>query len=332
MSNAQQKTLEDFIALQKRNALTHAIGAAIDLGVVEALRGGQKTAVQLASELNVFPDALERLLNVVLGTELIEKYGDDYALSSIARLIPQKYLDFGNEHWQHLAFHVKTGAPLPICDEIEVTDLDHSINKASEEWMQTPAALATAQVLDLGKSRRGLRILEVGCGSAVFGATLAHSDPDSVISLIDDQVNLDRARTTVQSIGLEHKVTYIASDSLDQIDEISELKGETFDLVLIANKLHRKTGGECERLFKQLFTLTKPGRELAVVDVFPGQEKGDLQRAIFDLELNLRTSRGRLHDPRLLEESLREAGFGKIQFAHLPTTPFYWGLILAQRD
>ena len=332
MSNAQLKTLEDFIALQERNALTHAIRAANDLGVVKALRAGQKTAVQLASELNVFPDALERLLNVVLGTELIEKYGDDYALSRIAQLIPEKYLDFGDEHWQHLALHIKTGAPLPICDEIELTDLDHTVNKASEEWMQTPAALAMAQVLDLGKTRRGLRILEIGCGSAVFGATLAHSDPDSTITLIDDQVNLNRAKTTVDSIGLDHRVTYIASDSLDQIDEISELQGETFDLVLIANNLHRKTGGECERLFKQLHTLTKPGRELAIVDVFPGQEKGDLHRAIFDLELNLRTARGRLHDPRLLEGSLKESGFNQVQFAHLPTTPFYWGLILAQRD
>jgi len=332
MSNAQQQTLEDFISLQKRNALTHAIKAAIDLGVIKALRAGQKTAVQLAKELDVFPDALERLLTVIVGTELIEKYGDDYALSTITRLIPEKYLDFGDEHWQHLAFHVKTGAPLPICDEIELTDLDHTVNKASEEWMQTPAALATAQVLDLGKSRRGLRILEIGCGSAVFGATLAHSDPDSVISLIDDKVNLGRAKTTVDSIGLNHRVTYIESESLDQIDEISELQGETFDLVLIANKLHRKTGGECERLFKQIFALIKPGRELAIIDVFPGQENGDLQRAIFDMELNLRTSRGRLHDPRLLEESLKEVGFGQIQFAHLPTAPFYWGLILAQRD
>ena len=332
MSTAQQKTLEDFISLQKQNALAHAIRAAVDLGVIEALRGGQKTAVQLAKELNVFPDALERLLIVVQGTELIEKYGDDYALSAITRLIPAKYLDFGDEHWQHLSLHVKTGAPLPICDEVNLTDIAHTVNKASEEWMQTPAALATAQVLDLGKSRRGLRILEVGCGSAVFGATLAHSDPDSVISLIDDEVNLNRARTTVKSIGLEHKVTYIPSDTLDQIDELPELQGETFDLVLVANKLHRKTGGECERLFKQLYKLIKPNRELAIVDVFPGQENGDLHRAVFDLELNLRTSRGRLHDPRLLEESLKDAGFNQIQFAHLPTTPFYWGLILAQRS
>jgi len=135
MSSAQQKTLEDFIELKNRNALAHAIRATIDLGVVAVLRNGQRTAEQLATELNVFPDALKRLLNVVAETELIEKYGEDYALAPITRLIPELYLDFGDSYWKHLTLHVKTGAPLPICDEIEITDFDHSLNKASEEWM-----------------------------------------------------------------------------------------------------------------------------------------------------------------------------------------------------
>jgi len=332
MSSAQQKTLEDFIELKNRNALAHAIRATIDLGVVAVLRNGQRTAEQLATELNVFPDALKRLLNVVAETELIEKYGEDYALAPITRLIPELYLDFGDSYWKHLTLHVKTGAPLPICDEIEITDFDHSLNKASEEWMLTPAALSAAQALDLGKSRRALRILEVGCGSAVFGATLTHSDPNAVITLVDDKPNLERAKTTIQSVGLENKVTYIESDSLDDLGAIPELQGETYDLVLVAGLIHRKTGGECQRMFSQLYPLVKPDRELAIVDVFPGQENGDLQRGIFELELNLRTSRGRLHDPRLLEDTLKDAGFGQIQFAHLPTIPFYWGLILAQRD
>ncbi|MDG1873450.1 MAG: class I SAM-dependent methyltransferase [Mariniblastus sp.] len=332
MSTSQQKTLEDFIQLQNRNALSHAIRAAIDLGVVGALRQGQRTAEQLASELNVYPDALRRLLDVVAGTELIEKYGDDYALSAITRLIPDVFIDFGDKHWKELALHVKTGAPLPICEEVELNDQDYLFNKASEEWMLTPAALAAAQVLDMGKTRRAVRILEIGCGSAVFGATLAHSDPNAVISLIDNEFNIKRARKTVASIGLEHKVTFIETETLDDLDAVPELAGQTFDLVLMAGLLHQKTSGECQRMFQQLHTLIKPTRELAIIDVFPGQKEGDLQRAIFDLELNLRTSRGRLHDPRLLEEGLKEAGFGQIQFAHLPTTPNYWGLVLAQRN
>ena len=79
---------------------------------IGALREGQQTAEQLAKVLEVYPEALKQLLDVVAGSELIEKYGDDYALSPIARLIPDRFYDFGDEHWQHLKLFVKTGAPL----------------------------------------------------------------------------------------------------------------------------------------------------------------------------------------------------------------------------
>ncbi len=332
MSTSQQKTLEDFIELQTRNALGHAIRAAVDLGVITALRAGQRTAEQLAAELHVNPEAFQWLLDVVVQSELIDKFGDDYALSPIARLIPDRFYDFGDEYWKHLAFFVKTGAPLPICDEILVTDRDYFINKGSEEWTLTPTALIAAKVLDMGKSRRAARILEIGCGSAVFSATLAHSDPNSVISLLDDASGLQHARQTIESIGLERKVTYIEAESIGSLDSVPELVGEVYDLVLVAGQIHRLTSGECKRLFSQVYPLVKPEREFAIIDVFPGQAKGDLQRSIFELELRMRTSRGRLHDPLAIEESLKEAGFGQIQFAHLPAAPYYWGLVLAQRD
>jgi len=86
MSNAQRKTIEDFVQLQRRNALCHSIRAAVDLGILESLAEGQKTAAQLADSLGLNPNATDRLMHVLSGTELVDKYGEDYALSNIARL------------------------------------------------------------------------------------------------------------------------------------------------------------------------------------------------------------------------------------------------------
>ena len=183
MSSAQIKTLEDFIRLQNRNALSHAIRAAVDLGVIGALANGQKTIQELASDLDLQPEPLSRLMKALVETELIEQYGDDFALSTIGRLIPKPFLDFGDDYWQHLSQHVRTGVSLADNDTLPHQEKDYLVNKASEEWTLTPAALDAAQVLDVGKSRRGLRILEIGCGSAVFGVTLLHNDPDSVLNL-----------------------------------------------------------------------------------------------------------------------------------------------------
>jgi cyclopropane fatty-acyl-phospholipid synthase-like methyltransferase len=332
MSSAQIKTLEDFIQLQNRNALSHAIRASVELGVFGALAAGQKTTQQLASELDLQPEPLARMMKVLVETELVEQYGDDYALSTIARLIPEPFLDFGDEYWKHLAQHVRTGVSLANYEALPHQDNDYFINKASEEWTLTPAALDAAQVLDVGKSRRGLRILEVGCGSAVFGVTLVHRDPDSVLNLLDDAAGLERARKTVASLNLERQVEFIESDNWLDLTAVPELQGQTFDLILLAGILHRLSHDASKSLLHQLHELIKPDRELVIIDVFPGQQSGETQRAVFELELGLRTTSGCLHDPEQLKALLQEAGFHNIQYAHLPSAPNYLGLTLAERS
>ncbi len=332
MSTAQLKTLGDFIELQNRNALTHTIRAAVELGIIQSLMDGQKTVKQLAEELSLSPEPLQRLMNVLLETELLERYNDDYALSTIARLIPTQFLDFGDEHWKHLGNHIRSGISLPADVNLPHEDDHYFANKASQEWMLTPAALDAAQVLDVGKSRRGLRILEIGCGSAVFGITLAHRDPDSVVNLLDDAVGLERAKKTVESVGLDRQSTLIESETWLDLESVPELEGESFDLVVVAGIIHRLNGEALKKLLGQLHALVKPERELVLIDVFPGQEAGDSQRFIFELELGLRSSSGQLHDPKELEAALTETGFDEVQYAHLPAAPNYWGLMLAQRS
>jgi len=270
MSTSQIKALEDFIQLQNRNAMCHAIRAGVDVGIVKALSDGQKTVTELAEALNLKPEPLARLMNVLAKTELVEQYDQYFALSTIARLIPEAFLDFGDAHWQRLAEHVKTGVALPDDPSQHATQLDYLINKATEEWTLTPAAIDAAQVLDIGKSRRGLRILEVECGSAVFGVTLAHRDPDSALNLVDTAENLERAKTTVQSVGLQ-RVQMIEVQDFDNLASTPQLNGQLFDLVVIAGLVHRRSQHEATDLLQQLKQLVKPDRELALIDIFPGQ-------------------------------------------------------------
>ncbi len=331
MSTSQLKTLDDFVRLKNRNALSNVIRTAVDLGIIEALDSGQKTVDQLAAELDLNQEPLARLMNVLAMTELVEQYGDDFALATIGKLIPKDFLDFGDHHWQQLSKHVRDGVPLPAADALPHQDRDYRINKASEEWTLTPVALDAAEALDVGKSRRGLRILEIACGSAVFALTFAHRDPDSVANLLDDPEGLPLARQTVESIGLDRQVVMIETEDPFDLANIPALQEQTFDLVLLVGVLHRLNSDECADLLHKVQPLVKPERELAIVDIFPGQENGEMNRAIFELELGLRTSAGQLHDPQTLEAALKSAGFGYVQYAHLPSAPHYWGLMLAQR-
>jgi hypothetical protein len=344
--NGSKKTILDFLEIHQRNALVHAVRAAVSLGLVDALESGQKTAAQLAEALQFQIEPLKKLLNVLVQTELIEQYDDDFALSTLARLIPKAYLDFGDRYWEKLSSHIRgesldeasgTWKTSSSSDRLLTLEAqrkdeaeDYQIQKGAEDWILTPVAMDAVQVLDIGQSRRGLRVLEIGANSAVFSATLAHHDPDSVINLADTPQGLARSRRTIQSIGLERQCEFIELPHLFDLEGSAELKGQSFDLVVLHGVLHRHSQEDGRQLLLQTRRLVKSGCDLAILDVFPGQTRGDRGRAIFELELGLRTHSGKLVNPNELKQMLQEIGFRNLQYAHLPSPPYFWGLLVAQ--
>ena len=346
MSTSQHKTLSDFVELKNRQALTHAIRAAVELGIFKALAAGQRTVEQLATEIDADPQRLKALMDVLQQSELMEQYEDDYALSTLARLIPEPFMDFGDSHWKHLVGHVKTGSSVHDLEHTPLSDLDFLINQASEEWMLTPAAMTAAQALDIGNSRTGVRILEVGCGSAVVGATLAHADPASTLTLIDTAPEIKRAKVTVDSVDIADRTTFIESDNWRDFEAI-DMSGEpvndagtepqlvpqpVFDLVVLTRLIHLADLEQQQQLLQKIGALLLPGGgEVAIIDLFPGQEQGESHRRVLELEFGLRHSHGQLHHPRELEQCLRKAGFPNVQFTHLPAEPYLYGLLLGEK-
>ena len=342
--SSQNKTIADFAALKNRAGLTHAIRAATELGIFKALTAGQRTAKELATEINAQPAAVAALMKVIARSELIEQYDDDFALSTLARLIPEPYFDFGDSHWQQLVQHVRTGQPIQAGSEDKPSgNMDYLIQQASEEWMLTPTALVVAQALDLGRSRTGLNILELGCGSAVFGATLAHADPTSMLTLVDTPPEIARAKSTCESVQILSRTALIQAQQWRDVevidladtpddDDSAMVAQPTFDLVIVHKKIHLLGLNETAALMKKLGALLlKRGGELAIIDIFPGQEAGDEYREVIELEYSLRHTPGKMHHPRDLEPALKAAGFASVQFAHLPAQPHLYGLILAAK-
>ncbi len=364
--SSSHKVIEDFINLQQRNALVHVVRVAVDLGILGALVSGQKSLQQLAEELKLQPIPLQKLMNVLENSELIERYQDDYALSSLARLIPTPYLDFGDNYWSHLEEFIRTGKSMvgtlksksenqesisggsvgEITQEpqeplertnnevfhpyLEHPYLDYRLQKLSESWMLTPQALELAQLLDFGRSRRSLRILELGSGVGVFSATLAHQDPNSVINLLDTKEGADKSRITIESLSLQRQADVIEVDNLLQLDSVDELEGQQYDLFVLPGLIHRFEIGQLEELLSQLRKFANKDSEISIIDVFSGQEGAETVFSIFDLELQLRTTTGTLHEPHELTVLLKKTGWGDIQFAYLRSPPPIWGVFLAR--
>ncbi len=324
MLSSQIKTLEEFIEIRRLLEASQMIQAAMSSGVLSALSAGQKTAAEISQHVGLDVSAVTLLADSLIHVGILEKYDLYYALSPAAKMLPTDGMD---KCWSHLDEYLRTGESLARRADLPDTDRAFEIDQARDQWMRTPSAMDAATALNFGKSRRGLRVLEIGCGSAIFSATLAHRDPDSTFVLMDSLENLALAKATVESINLTPQFEYVESDDLFPASEIGG-----FDLVLLTGQLHQRSSEWFAQWCKRIRDLIHVDGELVLADVFGGQEKGECNLAFYAMQIGLRTEQGQLHSPESIKAMLETSGYGQIQFAHLPSPPFTWGLVVAARD
>jgi ubiquinone/menaquinone biosynthesis C-methylase UbiE len=322
MTNSQLRTLESYVQLWNTNALGHAFRTATELGLLDALRGGPLEAAQVAERCGTQAEPTAMLLDVLVELGAVERYGDDFALAPVVRMINEFNADLGDRHWQRLGDFLRTGKRL----DAEDGDQPFRAATLAGQWMMTPSAMSAARALGIGEERTGLNILDLGAGSAVWSLCIAHQDPDSRVTVVDVQDAARRAVATAESVGLADRLTTVAADY-----QTVELPEEEYDLAVMAClvQLHDEAG--VANLACRVLRTLKAGGEIALIDVFPGQPQGNLTRQIHRLELSVRTARGRLHDPHRLQALLIEAGFEKPTYAHLNTPPHTMGLMLAKK-
>jgi ubiquinone/menaquinone biosynthesis C-methylase UbiE len=324
MADSQIRALQGYVELLKNNALAHVVRTANLLGILNALVDGQKQIDEIAKRCRIERNALEPFMAALVQTPLVEQYGEYYALSQVARMIPPQLSDLGDAHWQHLGKFLRTGQALPDLPNLAATEDDYLSAALLHEWMQTPAALSAVSALDIGRHRRGMRVLELGCASGVFSLTFAHNDPTSRFILVDSPERLSLARTGAESLEVSDRIEFVVQDYLTYEPEPASV-----DLVILASVIHRHDETQVQELIQRGKKALVRAGELCIVDVFPGQDRGNRFRAVFELELAMRTSSGQAHSAFLLQDWLRSAGFGDIQFTHLPAPPYLWGLIVA---
>src|SRR5690606_8026657 len=94
--NPQDRTLDRYQELMQINAASHVLRAARQVGIFEELRGGQRTAEQLAETLRLDRAGLDLLLDCLISMNVIERYQDDHALAPVMQLLCQYDADLGD--------------------------------------------------------------------------------------------------------------------------------------------------------------------------------------------------------------------------------------------
>ena len=331
MSDSQIRVIERFFEMISQPAQTAALNAALRLGIVAALEQGQKTVAQLAEICGTKPQGTEALLQVLVKTGMVEQFEDHFALSQASRLTPQALWAILFNQWTALESALQHQPQDPDEPEFE---RDQRQRKRYEQfraahsqiqWAATGVALKLTEALGIGSERRNLNILDLGCGSAVYSMAIAHHDPQAKVQLVDDQVGLARARATVNSLDIDGRIEMTESAEL-----VFPGNNDSFDLVIVADQIHVWSPEMRQRILATALRTLKPGGEMAVIDIFNGQDRGTMNCNLFELQLLIGTGQNVVKLPAL-KQQVETTGFVEIQYTNLPVAPYTHGLLLAAR-
>jgi SAM-dependent methyltransferase len=301
--------------------------AARRLGVLDAIDGSTRSAGDIAAACGLREAPLRLLLDALCSLRVIQRDGDAYRHTAVMPLLAGQYSNLGNEYWDYLPEFLGSNVPLAAMDAPDQSEAQYETQVTALAWMMQPAAEQAARLLEAGTARRDLDIIDIGAGAAVWSLTIAAHDAKARVTAVDWPAILKIAAAQAGSRGLADRFTALPGN----YHEI-ELPAGAYDLAIVGNVTHIETASGNRSLFEKLHATLRPGGELAIIDVMPGQAQGDLPRALYALGLAMRTENGRVYPRADLEALLAETGYGVEMFQPLNVPPYTMGMLLARKE
>lgn len=296
---------------------TRILMSGVQLGVFEAIYDKQKTAGEIAEETSTSLRGIRILLDCLVSFQLLTKSNQRYSLSAISNnyLLKNSPHYMGHlfederslEQWNHMNEAIRSGKPFRKKETMEeeaasFADLARSLAVVNREPAQRAAKILCAE-------HSGMKVLDVACGSGVWGIAIAQEDPESNITAHDLPAILEITKSFVKQHNLENQFDYVAGDL-----RVTDFGESRFDLVVLGNIVHSQGEKTSRELLQYIHrSLKTPGR-IAIMDIIPDEDRSGPQASlIVALAMLLDTQEGDLFTLSEYTQWLHETGFVKIE-------------------
>ena len=319
-------------------ANSQILDAALEYDFFTLIHKGSQTANEVAREAETDPRATRIVLDGLIALALIEKKDGRYSLLPVSETFlvkgkPSYMGDFRHvalalwDGMAHLKQSLKTGQPLSRMDtggELQVWEkLVIGIIPIAE-----PVAKALCDVLRIGVTRKGLRVLDIAGGSSIFGMTILTRDPSAQVTQLDwPNVNAV-AKKLNRERGLEGKIRFIDGEY-----HSATLDTNYYDLILASNFCRFESPKGNQELFQKAYAALKPGGSLVVNDFLPNEERTGPTFALrFSVYTLTHTPEGECWTLSQYSDWLKAAGFNSIEtHSDIPKTLPGTTLIVANK-
>ncbi|HSE41380.1 MAG TPA: methyltransferase [Acidobacteriota bacterium] len=295
---------------------TRILMSGVQLGVFETIGGGKKTASEIAHDTSTSVRGMRILLDCLVSFQLLTKSDQRYSLSTISSQylwkISPRYMghlfedERSLEQWNHMNEAIRSGKPLrkkeTQDDEAALfSGLARSLSVVNWQPAQRVAKLLCIE-------HAGMKVLDVACGSGVWGIAIAQADPQSHITGHDLPAILKITQSCVKQQNVEDQFDYLPGDL-----RLVEFGESRFDVVILGNIVHSQGEKTSRELLHRVYRSLKDSGRVAIIDIVPDEDRtGPQASLIVALAMLLDSEEGDLFTLSEYTSWLREAGFHKI--------------------
>ncbi len=302
------------------------LAAAVQLDVFTPLAEGPRTLPAMAAAVSASERGTRMLLDTLVGMQVLGKEGERYRITPLARqYLVRSAPDYMGglmesdrvlENWMKLPDAVRSGRPAAPVDLQEAAEQFFPILVRSLHVRNREDAKRAAQVLSpvLADAAEPKRLLDVACGSGVWGIAAAEAYPHVRVTAQDFPGLLEgTTKGYLERHGVQDRVDFLPGD-LKAVDF-----GENrYDAAILGNIVHSEGEASARALFKKLHRALRPGGRVAIMDMVPNDERtGPPYPLAFALTMLLHTERGDVYTLAQYTAWLKAAGFARVETADI---------------
>jgi O-methyltransferase domain/Dimerisation domain/Domain of unknown function (DUF4937 len=309
---------------------TLVLRTAVRLGLFDRLSTGPKSVNDLAAELNVDPEMVNRLCRALASMQLVEPSGANWANSGVAArtLVRSSPAYQGDmvlynsspqlvQYWSQLGERFGLSADIP----------NDEPNFNHEQFL-----LAMANTAAGGQSEALIRavnlsqchtLLDIGGGAGHYAIALCRMYSQLRAIVLDLPQSESLAKKFVREAGLEGRVEFVAGDY-----RAGAFPGPV-DALLLSNVLRGETRGMIDDILNRSYAALEPGGLAIVSDLFPETPPAPLgiRGGLFLLHSRFGANLS-LED---MSDAIGRAGFFVERSERLPRWVVMNGIIVARR-
>lgn len=311
------------------------LSAGTTLDVFTHIAAGNKTVAEISQAAGASERGMQMLLDSLVAIQLLTKSGDSYDLTPVSAEFlvrdSQNYIgemlrtDRTWEAWRHLTECVRTGESFQRVEAKDKAEDFFPMLVRGLHVINAQASRRVAEILGAGTTHKGMNVVDVACGSGVWGIAIAEADKTARVTAQDFPKLFETTKSYLKRHGVEAQYDFLPGD-LKEVDF-----GESrYDLALLGNIVHSEGVESSQELFKRLHGALKPGGRVVIIDMVPNDERtGPPFPLFFALNMLLNTQQGGTYTLAEYTEWLNGAGFKRVETADIQS---HSPLIIAYKE